>query len=218
MWGNIFISNSIDDVRSAIASGVTVVALVDDADKYRYINCVIMGNLLPPYEALSAEIDGNIDIANNIYYAYLGSPDKIAAIANILAAMNMGKSILIYVPEEESMHFGFIKVFMAFFDNVFGICIGTAKTECIISQRVEHMARRADVLYINGLIPFDQYCLLLPPGVMPSEIACGMMMRELNYRFNSMQECIGYCSQYISAVRQQLTSDKICPAFREKRP
>jgi len=211
-YGKLYISSDFNDVHNTIANGATVVALVDDAEKYRYINCVIMGNLLPPYESLSAEIDGDTQTAAAIYYSYLMS--KINVIANILAALNMNKNILLFVPEEESMNFGFVSVLLSFFLNVFGITISVnMQSPCLISNEPIFVARRADALFINELIPFDAYCAMMPRNVLPSEDACGMMMRSINYRFNNMLECVNYCNQYIEAVRQQKIGT-FSPVFR----
>lgn len=215
MFGKMFISCRLDDVSNCIVNGGTVIALVDDdVEKYRYINCAIMGVLLPPYESLSAEIDGDTQTAASIYYSYLMT--KIDIIANILAALNMNKTILIHVPVEESMNFGFVTVFTSFFLNVFGISIGNdASVQPGISNEPVFVARRADALFINGLIPFDEYCAMMPINMPPSENACGVMMRSINYRFNSMIECVNYCSQYINAVREQ-KSGMFSPVFRVK--
>jgi len=212
MNGKLYISSDFGDVRNVIANGTTVVALVDDAEKYRYINCVIMGNLLPPYESLSAEIDGDTQTSAAIYYSYLMS--KINVIANILAALNMGKNILLFVPEEESMNFGFVNVLISFFLNVFGIKIQCRFNDYYeISNEPIFVARRADALFVNELIQFDVYCAMMPQGVLPSEEACGRMMRSINYNFSTMGECVNYCNQYIESVRQQ-KAGVFTPVFR----
>jgi hypothetical protein len=215
LTGKIFITSDFSDVRNAIANGATIVALVDEPEKYRYINCVIMGNLLPPYESLSAEIDGSPDVAANIYYSYLMS--KIPVIANILAAMNMNKNIVLFVPEEESMHFGFVRVLLSFFLNVFGITISTSlNISSNINDDPVFIARRADALFVNNLIPFEEYCLMMPLTIAPSENACAKIMHSINYRFNSMPECISYCGQYIAAIQQQQKQVLFSPVFRVK--
>lgn len=172
-----------------------------------------MGNLLPPYESLSADIDGDHQNAAAIYYSYLMSPEKIRVIANILAAMKMGKSILLFVPEDESMNFGFVTVLNTFFANFFGICIGMGTTPYAMSMEPVFVARRADAMFINDLMTFQEYCVMMPPNIPASENACGKIMQSINYRFNSMPECVNYCNQYIDAMRQQSTGT-FTPVFR----
>lgn len=209
-----------DAVANAIASGTVVVAMVDNVEEYKYINCVIMGNLLPPYESLSAEIDGQPEVAAGIYYNYLMSPEKLMALSTILAALYRGKNILIFTPEEESMHFGFVGVFRKFFADRFGIIIGMGNEQCQYFPNPEYSAARADLLFLNNLIQFQEYCMLMPPNLPPSQMACGKIMQSLNYRFNNMQECINYCHQYLEATRQDLVKNRgmFTPVFRVKQP
>jgi hypothetical protein len=214
MLGKMYISSDFNEMSNFIANGATVLAFVDEAEKYRYINCIIMGVLLPPYESLSAEIDGDANTAAVIYYSYLMS--KINIIANILAALNMGKHILIFVPAEESMNFGFVNVLLKFFLDVFGIKICTGSGDSYeISNDPVYVSRRADALFVNDLIPFENYCMMMPPQYIPSEAACGKIMQSINYTFNSMQECIIYCGQYIHAIQEQKRG-VFSPVFRVK--
>jgi len=208
----LFISNDFNDVRGAIANGITVVALVDNADDYRFLNCVIMGVLLPPYESLSAEIDGNKPLAAQIYYQFLFS--KLDIFANLLAAIYRGKRLLLFVPEDESMNFGFVNVLISFFAQTFGITPGIPGTsECIVNDGDIFSANIADTMFVNGLINIQEYCILMPASIPPSENACGRLMQFMNYRFDSMQQCVQYCTQYIAACKPK-KGELFSPAFR----
>lgn len=216
MIGQIYISNSISDISQGIANNYTIIALVDNGDEYRYISCVVMGNLLPPYESLSAEIDGDMQAAAQIYYQYLIG--KIPVISNIIAAMYKGKNILLFVPPDESMNFNFVNVFMMFFAEVFGIGIGTGQSQCTISDTPQYEAMRADTLFINSHIDFETYCSLMPSGSMPSEYACNKIMQMSNYRFTTIQECATYCFQYINSMKRQQQTGMQSVVFRVNKP
>ena len=80
--------------------------------------------LLPPVEALEAEINGDTQTYNNIYTQHLTyNPYCQEAIATILAAINKGVNIIFYIEEGNNLsHKDFL---MSYFFNVFGITLGS---------------------------------------------------------------------------------------------
>jgi hypothetical protein len=110
-----------------------------------------------------------------------------------------------------------VSVLLSFFVNVFGVTIGTAQNDCQISGEPMFAARRADALFIYDLISFEDYCVMMPTNMPPSENACGKIMQAINYRFPTMTDCINYCNQYINAIRQQKLTGVFSPVFRVKK-
>ena len=209
MWGSILFSDSQADLKDAIAGGFTIVALVEDQAKYQGFGFVTLGILLPPPEAISAEIDQRYDEAAAIYISYLNTPERLSVLAMLLTALYSGKKLLIYLPRDESMNFQFIQVFAQFFANYFGITIGSSAVDSNMSMEPACMANIANVMYSFDCIPFNVYCDLMPMGAPPSEMVVSKMMQQLGtngYQFQSMEQCIAYCAQYIMDEKRQISA------------
>lgn len=83
--------------------------------------------LLPPVEALEAEVNGDTQTYNYIYTQHLTyNPYCQEAIATILAAINRGVNIIFYI--EEGNNLSHKEFLMSYFFNVFGITLGSDMT------------------------------------------------------------------------------------------
>lgn len=224
MYGMPYIVNQMSSIRQAIAEGATIVALVDEPGELEYIQGIVtLGILLPPYESLSAELDGNKEMAASIYMEYLSSKERMDAITAVLAALHAGKSIVFYVPEEESMNFGFVRTFMYFMAANLGVFIGDGiglgepfSPRPGYDTNYSKEALRLELLLINGFLPFDQFCVEYPPTIVPTDMTCSFIMQFTNYKFANMDQCKDYCVQQINAVKTQMTTNKKVPLFRVK--
>jgi len=202
MWGSILFSDSIDDVKDAIANHFQIVALVDDQQKYQQYGFVTMGVLLPPEQSIFAEIENRYEEAEQLYLEYLNTT-VIEQITALLAALLSGKNLMLYLPMDESMNFKFIQVFSRFFQSMFGITIGSTAVDSSMTNDPVTMQNIANVLYSFNFIPFELYCSLMPIGGSPSEAVCAKMLQSINYNFNNMNECVAYCIQYIANEKEQ---------------
>lgn len=80
--------------------------------------------LLPPVEALNAEVEGNIQQYNMIYNQYLMyTPYCQEAIATILAAISRGVNIVVCIEEGDNLSHG--QFLWNFFKNTFGLIMAT---------------------------------------------------------------------------------------------
>ena len=218
--GMILFSDNPGDINMAIANHFVVIAMVDDPQKYRPYGIVTLGNLLPPYEAIAAEIDGNKPLSEQIYAQYLNSPNVVNTIGSLLAALVGDKNILLYLPRDESMSFDFIQVFANHMQNMFGIIIGSTAKPSELENNPIKIANIANILYGFDYIPFSMYCEIMPEGCCPSELVCGKMMHSFCYNFKSMQACMEYCMNYIRNEKVQNLyvkknpEQQPCPVFR----
>lgn len=92
--------------------------------------------LLPPYEALNAEVDGNMQLYNQIYCQYLdGTKECYDTILTIITSLFRGDNIIFYIENGSDLaHKDFL---MSYFFNRFGIMIGA---EGIMFQVLPEMA------------------------------------------------------------------------------
>ena len=220
MWGTILFSDSAEEVKNAMANHFSIIALVDDPRGYQEYGIVTLGVLLPPADAICAEIDGNYELAERMYYDYLNTQCS-QVLGMILAALYAGKNLMLFLPPDESMNFKFINIFAQYFASTFGITIGSSAAPTMMASDPRTMANIANVLYSYDFIPFDHFCNLMPMGGFPSEIACAKMMQSLNYNFpGGMEQCVQYCAQYIANEKQQLLARQqnptqlFAPVFR----
>ena len=110
--------NIVDDLNLAIqCSGqgckVIYIGELNNNLPPQFITCPM---LLPPYEALNAEVDGNIQLYNDIYYTFM----------TIIVSIFRGDNIIFYIENGSNLsHEDFL---MGYFLNRFGILVGSEKS------------------------------------------------------------------------------------------
>ena len=104
MYGQLFMTCLEEDIRQMMMSGVQPIVLTDDAQDYRYTSLLTCPMLLPPYDAMEAEINEDLENAQMLYIQHLNRPDVQKLIATIIAALRMGKSIVLYIPDSDAAH------------------------------------------------------------------------------------------------------------------
>ena len=90
----------------------------------QFITCPM---LLPPYEALNAEVDGNMQLYSQIYCQYLnGTKECYDTIMTIITSLFRGDNIIFYIENGSQLsHKDFL---MSYFWNEFGIMVGSETT------------------------------------------------------------------------------------------
>lgn len=205
-------------IPDAMARGFQVIAIVDTGEAQRFPNCSIMSNLLPPPESLTAYIDGNVQLGKQIYTQYLLSKGREDSIAVILAALHKKKDMnfLLYVEYEPNMEFHILETIIEFFYNIFGIVIGIyGSSKCLpnVIPTPQNQFAIVDILFCNGYINKQEYALIMPKGTIPSDRAASILLRDLNYGFNSMEECLKACVMYLDSIRTEALTGAINPVM-----
>ena len=209
MWANAFIVNQVSDIRKGLADGITVIALVDDPEQFKYTTVYTLGVLLPPYESLSAKIDGEDQIAEQIYFEYLDRQMQITS--QLLAALHMGKQLMFYVDPESSLQLGYASTFVKYFAMRFGIIIGDGigmgfQINPAVDMNPNLEAFRLEQVYLNceeTSLPFEQFCLEYPNGIYPSDFVCPTIMAKTGYQMPTMDQAKVFCANMIAGVKQQ---------------
>ena len=90
----------------------------------QFITCPM---LLPPYEALNAEVDGNMQLYNDIYCQYLNcTKECYDTFMTIITSLFRGDNIIFYIENGSNLsHEDFL---MGYFLNRFGILVGSEKS------------------------------------------------------------------------------------------
>ena len=117
--------NIVDDMSLAMQfsySQTCKVIYIGEAQNIppQFVACPI---LLPPFEALNAEVDGNLQMYDQIYQNYLNSDKEVYdTVITILTSVFLGINVIFYI--ENSNEFHHRDELRKFFMTKFGICIG----------------------------------------------------------------------------------------------
>ena len=210
MWGKLFYSYDFQDIRLATASHIPVMVLTDDnTAQFKSLGCFIMSILLPPYQSLSLEIDGNLDAAAKSYYDYLWQPQSLQCLGEIFTALYMGKSILLFVPPDEATNLKFPEILINFISYNFGIIAGNIKnpnSANIVFDNPQTIGAMANIMYGYGYIPFERYCEMMPNGLPPTDQVIAKIMQRFCYNFRTPQECINFCMGIILDCKNQINA------------
>jgi hypothetical protein len=171
--GTIFITSDLDVVRD-LSINHKIVVFGETAPTCIPTEYIIPASiLLPPYEALEAEIDGNLEKYGYIYSAHLQTKEASEFIAVLILAVLRGANILLYITLDE-LELSYCNFFLAYMYNKYGIAIGTHKSPFSYEGQVNEMFDwiLCNELYRFDLIKTDEYFTLFP--------ACATIIPEYN--------------------------------------
>lgn len=204
--GAIYSSDDRGAINDAMVRGFKVIALVDVGEGMYFPGCTIFSNLLPPPESLNAFINGDELNGKRIYYDYLMSPGREESIVTLLEVIfKKNVNILIYAEFDPNREFHILEVLLEFFKIRFGILIGVYANPNIpfmVNMNPMQLASFADILFVNERIDQTRYALMMPPTILPSERACNLLLKNINYGFGSMQECYIACCRLLEDIKR----------------
>ena len=136
---------------------------------------ISFGALLPPIEALNAEIDGDMASYAYIYEAYFNSNRVVYEIfASIIVALYSGQNMLIYVEEGDNLsHLNFLLEYM---QVTFGITVGTDVSPYMYNPMYDSFISMILYTYLDGFITPEQLLYNTPMD--------HLMAYEYNPNFN----------------------------------
>lgn len=158
--GTIYITDNYNIVITVPDSSVKVIAL----DEGEFINPndpnVIVGScLLPPPEALIAEVDGDEDLYNFHYMNHLNSPYNQQFIAALIGALYKGTSLLLFIPQiKDNFTVGKLR---EMFWGFFGIKIGVAGIdECAYDPKC--IPIWLNMIFMADIISPNEFLIMYP--------------------------------------------------------
>lgn len=146
-----------------VINGGKVVYIAEEPDlKYRSHPAIITaGALLPPFEAIQAELDDDIMTSNSIYSAYLNSQEASMYVSIVIAAAIKQIPIGIMFGKDE-LNMQFPKMLINFFFNNFGIVFGVANKVMPYIVK-EAMPFNLALLYNMNIIDYRTFMEKHPP-------------------------------------------------------
>lgn len=111
--------------------------------------------LMPPYQAMLAQIDGNMDKFVQEYTMYLASTEAVNTFIGIIGkALLNGVNITLFVPHDEAQLF--INILLEYMMAAFGIVVGTESRQFDLLPYASTVINRtcylADVITLNDFL------------------------------------------------------------------
>jgi len=135
--------------------------------------CYISGTiLLPPIEAMIAEVDGNEEKYDMIYSSYILSDKVKEYMASILAFLYRGGNLLLYYPDNN--YNNTVKKMLFFIMIHYGIHIGIIgdpdldNCRCYYDANLEPI--QLDLIYFyTGIMDWREYLYMYPPNIINAD-------------------------------------------------
>lgn len=201
LTGNLTLTYDLNKVP-IYSSNHVIVALVEDKNLVQQIGAVQASILLPPYEAMEAEMNNNPILFHEIYNAHLFSYEANKFIGALLTALYQGKNLCLYI-SAESMELLFNKELINFFANNYGINI-QPDTQVFYSynQNIYQLLNIIENMYIYDYITPDEVFILIPKGALISETIVQKLIAQTNSPIlNSIEEYSRYFFDYKERIK-----------------
>lgn len=201
LTGNLTLTYDLNKVP-IYSSNHVIVALVEDKNLVQQIGAVQASILLPPYEAMEAEMNNNPALFHEIYNAHLFSYEANKFIGALLTALYQGKNICLYI-STESMELLFNKELINFFANNYGINIQPdAQVFYSYNQNIYQLLNIIENMYIYDYITPDEVFILIPKGALISEAIVQKLIAQTNSPIlNSIEEYSRYFFDYKERIK-----------------
>lgn len=213
---NMFLITNQVGLEDALLNGIKVIAITEGNDQiqYKYPNILMASILLPPYEVMSAEIDGLADRANQLYIGYLMTKEPDVFISAVFTALVKGIPVGVYVPEDE-LELGFVRCLMEYIFNVFGIMIAGGSVRFSYNNTFDHI--NVCKMYLYDLISCSEFFKLYPDEIPIDMTVINKLVYELNPYIeegNTLQNYLDYFNQMKFAIKMNANRMLIDPFER----
>lgn len=181
----------VTDINLAMQySQVCKIVNVGELNPYTPKEFIEYSVLLPPYQALEAEINGDMVAYETYYGNYLSTNEAcFSAIVSLIVAAYHGTNIIMYI--EEGNNLSHKQFLIKYISNRFGIVLGSDSTVFEISSYYENIIRHLLYSFMDGFIPFDYYMDCLAMSNIP-DVAKFMIDTDQYFMFiNSMESVAG---------------------------
>lgn len=159
--------------------GGKIILITDDQDlRLKYIQNKLNATiLLPPYPILSAELDGNVDYAREMYMQYLMTPEPDDYVTLMMAAMIQGIPLGLYFgPELNELKFP--TFFLDYLRMRFGVVVGWRNQMPICDEM--YLPMILEILLAKGIIDHQRFLCTMPAGLEIPNLALQILIQTLN--------------------------------------
>ena len=156
--GQLWATSDINLVNQALMQGFKVVYLgdpisIDPAYKEKF---VVATSLVPDYQTMALQVDGNIDGFIQMYMSSLNSKAAMEMMSVILVCLYKGINILFYLPPEAS-GLNYVQYLLQYIEFNFGITTQTKTSQFMFNH--EFTGRIIELLYLNELVTAQEFLI-----------------------------------------------------------
>lgn len=189
--GTIYITNDINLCLSNLNMCKTII-IADEPDNYMIPQAIGGSLLLPPYEAMTALIDGNDAEFNMGYMDYLNNNPSVYKFINIILQALIAGTNIIFLIDSEGINFELS--LKEFFMTSFGILIGDSAH--VFSYDITYTPIILNRLYISDDISKETYLLLYPYEIDIEPFFVNKLSYEFNMIFKDIRMAHDYFKKY----------------------
>lgn len=219
--GSIYVTSDIDMALN-LSTTHTIICVSGETDQYqdfiRATNASIGTILLPPYEAVAAKLDGNIEQFNNVYVSYLSQSEPLMFMSIVLRALYNGKNILLYITKDE-LQMGYMNTLAQYFRYNFGIIFGSEHNQYYFDHN--YLPQALSIMYMNDLMTGYELLSSFPPNIDLRVVNVNMVSKlaiEISPYIESgdMDSYANYFNSYINNINKY-NKDIIIPIRKDVR-
>lgn len=225
IYGRMWCTDDPGAVVDAMARGFVIVGIIDTGQQLQafrtYPQYVQLSNLYPPPMAITELLDGDPNRGDQLYLDYLNTEGRKDSFVCLLAALHQmpPRDILLYTDHDCNVSFHVLRTICFFLQNRFGIIVGqygnpNCPPSVIFNDPFTFVI--VDLLFTCGFINKYEYADLIPPHAIPSPESVGLLLRDFNYGFRSLEDCHIACANYLRQLRMELNTGKQAPMLRAK--
>jgi hypothetical protein len=216
LTGKIFMTSNLDQVYNRPMNEKVIVINMDEDNKLsqKIPDCIEGLCLLPPVEAMIAEVDGDEVKYNSLYLTHLfNQQDFMSA---IIAFLYKGGNALIYLPDS----FTYTKQkLLEFIFTVYGIHIGDledpANSQCFYN--LQSVPFWLNILYIRDLISYLDWLRMMPLDAYDQQGILGgnpESFMKVMYEFNPYTDDPNKKAELVKEFHQKIhKNNKLRPAI-----
>lgn len=192
--GQLAYTSDISLVQILVQDGKSKVIYVGDPmgqeQIIQYYSMVVASILMPDYNTMECEINGDMQGFANRYYAYLSSESPNMFIRTIIAALYKGTNVLLFFPPQaQGLHYP--EMLLSYLFEVHGIQCGGQNSKFMYSELFDHI--NAACLYDINLITPAEYLILSKQHFMDM---CKKLADDMGIYVNNPGELYQYLLEY----------------------
>lgn len=203
--GNLIVTTDMEMVKNMIGTHRIVVIGEPSPEFVASTGAVVGSILLPPYPAMMALMDNNINAFMSAYSAHLNTKECTTFFAVLFKAMMQGSNILLYLTQDEyNMYYKYLEMYLV---NVYGIYVGSAQNNYTFNVAEQFAPAIYSVLYLSECITIEELFKLYPQGARFDQNVVMKLISEMRpvLNTNTFQAYEQYFYDYKESVKQTNT-------------
>lgn len=205
LTGRIDITDNLDFVKEVVFTRPlnTTIINLDEEVKLDSDNVLGGGALLPPPEAIMAEIDGDEPSYDAIYNMYYDNdPFVIHYVSAIINYLYRGNNLLLYYPDLNPTESMTIPKFLKLFWDRYGICIGVInQRDCAYDWKCIPMW--LNMMYTARMLPTRDFLLKYPIDARVEEPILELLVNDIRPINKTFIEKKQYVLSLIRKIKQK---------------